>query len=99
MRARYSAHVMQRRRFIEQSWHPSTRPAAIDFDDGVVWIGLTIESTNGGLPTDQTGTVSFVAKYRELRAKPPNNTIEQRLIERSRFVREEGVWLYLDATP
>ncbi len=94
MRARYSAFVLRRRGFLEASWHPSTRPVSIDLDDDTEWTGLTIRTVIAGGPGDLVGEVAFTARLRD--PATPNET-EQQLVEHSRFVRENDLWLYLNA--
>ena len=87
MRSRYSAFVLERADYLLATWHSSTRPASLDFDAGAKWLGLEVREhkTTG---TD-TAEVEFVARYRvDGRAV--------RLHERSRFVREDGRWFYVD---
>ncbi|MNT37356.1 hypothetical protein D3C72_1734910 [compost metagenome] len=50
---------------------------------------MTILSTEAGGELDQTGVVTFVARYKV-------NGRAGRMQERSRFVREQGLWRYLD---
>ena len=87
MRSRYSAFVLERADYLLATWHSSTRPASLDFDAGAKWLGLEVREhkTTGA----DTAEVEFVARYRvDGRAL--------RLHERSRFVREDGRWFYVD---
>lgn len=87
MRSRYSAFVLERADYLLATWHPRTRPASLDFDAAAKWLGLEVRQhiATGA----NTAEVEFVARYRvDGRAV--------RLHERSRFVREEGLWLYVD---
>jgi SEC-C motif domain protein len=88
MRSRYSAYVMGSEPYLLATWHPSTRPASLGFEPGTKWLGLTVKSARD-TATD-TAEVSFVARYR-IGGQPA-----VRLQERSRFVREDGRWFYLD---
>lgn len=95
MRSRYSAFATGDAAWLLASWHPSTRPAALDLDDDVVWRRLDVLAVRGGGPFDDRGEVEFVASWRRA------GTGERgRLRERSRFVREPagpgGRWLYVD---
>ena len=87
MRSRYSAFVLERADYLLATWHSSTRPASLDFDAGAKWLGLEVrEHKHTGADAAE---VEFVARYRlDGRAV--------RLHERSRFVREDGRWLYVD---
>lgn len=89
MRSRYSAFALGLEAYLLSSWHPSTRPAALELDADTVWQRLVIEHTEGGGPFDANGTVTFTAV-----ARTPAGRHAQR--ERSRFVREAGRWYYLD---
>lgn len=95
MRSRYTAFALGRADYLLESWHPSTRPARLDLDDGVRWRHLLIIDSVAGGPGDLDGVVEFRAVYRD-----PDGRGE--LHERSRFVREPGAgggfgrWQYLD---
>ena len=87
MRSRYSAFVMERSDYLLATWHSSTRPASLDFEAGAKWLGLEVrEHQATGVDTAE---VEFVARYRVGGAAV-------RLNERSRFVREDGRWFYVD---
>ncbi|MBD8525785.1 YchJ family protein [Pseudomarimonas arenosa] len=88
MRSRYSAYVLRDADYLLATWHPTTRPDAIDFDAGVKWLGLDVKQRwqDGA---DRAG-VEFVARYKA------GGEPAQRLHEKSRFALEEGRWYYLD---
>ena len=89
MRSRYSAFVVGDAGYLLATWHPATRPAALDLDADVRWTGLDVIATTGGALLEAEGTVEFRAHYvrgREAGAQHEN----------SRFVREDGRWRYLD---
>jgi len=87
MRSRYTAFTQERRDYLLATWHPSRRPAALDFDAGAKWLGLQVREHR--LIDDAHAEVEFVARVRVAGRA-------QRLHERSRFVREDGRWFYLD---
>ena len=87
MRSRYSAFTLERADYLLATWHSSTRPASLDFDTGAKWLGLEVREHK--VTSADTAEVAFVARYRvDGRAV--------RLHERSRFVREDGRWFYVD---
>ena len=88
MRSRYSAYVLALTDYLRDTWHPSTRPAAIEPNPaGLKWLGLEVRRHT---PQDADhATVEFVA-----RSKLGGRA--QRLHETSRFVREDGRWYYVD---
>ncbi len=89
MRSRYSAFVRGDTAYLLATWHASTRPASIDLEPGVRWLGLQVHRH---LQTDEAhAVVEFVA-----RSRPPAPGPAHRLHERSRFVREAGRWFYVD---
>jgi SEC-C motif-containing protein len=90
MRSRFEAFRAGDANWLLASWHPSTRPAIVDLADNPRWRGLRIIETVAGALGDEAGIVEFKATY--LRA----GELEV-LHERSRFVREDGRWYYLDA--
>ena len=87
MRSRYSAFVLERADYLLATWHPSTRPVSLDFDEATKWLGLEVREHKA--TGADTAEVEFVARYR-VQGKAV------RLHERSRFVREDGRWLYVD---
>jgi SEC-C motif domain protein len=89
MRSRYSAFAVGDAGYLLATWHPSTRPRDLALDDAVRWTGLEVLATSGGRLLDAEGTVEFRASYRA-----GNRSGAQH--ERSRFVREDGRWRYLD---
>ena len=90
MRSRYVAYVQQRADYLLRTWHPSTRPAMLDFTEPCQWLGLQVRRIEAGGPLDEQGTVEFVARYKV-------GGKAHRLHEISRFVRENGQWFYQDA--
>ena len=90
MRSRYSAYVLKLEDYLLATWHPSTRPSELDIAaDGTKWLGLTVKQHVQ--QDDRHATVEFVARYRIAGRG-------HRLHENSRFVLEEGRWLYIDGT-
>lgn len=88
MRSRYTAFVQDRLDYLRRTWHPDTRPATlVPNPPGLKWLGLRIVAH--ALQDADHATVEFVARYR-LAGRAT------RLHEISRFVRQDGNWLYLD---
>ena len=88
MRSRYSAYVLKLEPYVLATWHPDTRPNALDLaQDSTQWCGLEIK--HHARQTADTATVEFVARYKI-------NGRADRLHETSRFVRQAGQWLYVD---
>ena len=92
MRSRYSAFVMGDADYLRSTWHPDTRPADLGLDapgaPRTTWLGLTVKQHRVTGP--DTAEVEFVARYRV------GGGSAVRLHERSRFVRIDGRWLYVD---
>jgi SEC-C motif-containing protein len=89
MRARYSAFAVGDAGYLRATWHPATRPSALELDEDVRWTGLDVLATTGGSLLAAEGTVEFRASYvRDGRAGAQH--------ENSRFVRDGGLWRYLD---
>lgn len=88
MRSRYSAFVLERADYLRATWHASKRPSQVSFDAGVKWLGLEVRDHQ--VIDDSHAEVEFVARLRE----PSGRAV--RLHERSRFVREDGCWFYVD---
>ena len=87
MRSRYSAFVRGDVAHLVATWHASTRPAKLDLDPDVKWLGLDVRA-HRTVDADHA-EVEFVARSRRAGRG-------QRLHERSRFVREGGRWYYVD---
>ncbi|MFD9889975.1 YchJ family protein [Amycolatopsis sp. NPDC059027] len=90
MRSRYSAFAVGDAGYLLRTWHPSARPANLDLDPAQRWARLEILGHTGGGLLQAEGTVEFRAHYR-------HDGQRGVLHENSRFVREGGQWLYLDA--
>lgn len=89
MRSRYSAFALGRPAYLLATWHSTTRPAELELDPEVRWTGLEVTGTSGGSLLAADGTVEFSASY----ARRGRAGVQR---ERSRFVREDGAWRYLD---
>ena len=91
MRSRYSAYVLEDYAYVLRTCHPSTRPSAKEFEGSgtAVWCGLEILETEAGGENDNEGVVEFVASY-----EVSGGVLGLR--ERSRFIREDGEWFYVD---
>jgi SEC-C motif-containing protein len=92
MRSRYTAFVREQAGYLLATWHRSTRPATLDFEAGVKWLGLEVRTHS--VRDQDHAEVEFVARQRN------RGGTATRLRERSRFVREaDGIhkrWYYLD---
>ncbi len=89
MRARYSAFALGDLTYLLSSWHPSTRPAALELDPARSWVRLEILDATDGGPFADTGEVEFRAHHRTGAVRGVQH-------ERSRFARRRGRWYYLD---
>ncbi|WP_225733361.1 MULTISPECIES: YchJ family protein [unclassified Pseudoclavibacter] len=89
MRSRFEAFRHEDAAWLLASWHPRTRPAELRFDPEVRWRGLQIVDTVAGGSDDSEGIVEFRATY----MTGGERGVQQ---ERSRFVRDDGRWVYLD---
>jgi SEC-C motif-containing protein len=88
MRSRYSAFVLEKADYLLCTWHPGYRPATLDFEPDVKWLGLQVQNY---VVIDTThAEVAFVARQRDRTGRAI------RLHERSRFVCENGCWYYVD---
>lgn len=89
MRSRYTAFTLGRDAYLLATWHPDFRPSALNLaeDPPTKWLGLAVKRFE---QTDDThAVVEFVARYKI-------GGRAHRLHETSRFVREDGHWLYQD---
>lgn len=92
MRARYCAHVLKLVDFIVATYHPSCHAeqdrADIESSTHSDWQKLEVLSTALG-NSDNEGFVHFRAHFID-------HNQAYCLEERSRFLREEGLWFYID---
>jgi SEC-C motif domain protein len=88
MRSRYCAFVLRSAPYLLATWHPSTRPGSIPFNPAQKWLGLSVVDMQ--LTGVDCAEVEYIARSRV------SNAAAVRQHERSRFVREEGRWLYVD---
>jgi len=92
MRSRYTAFCKGDFEYLKRTHHASTLPVyekATEAADQPLWTGLEILSTELGGPNDTVGWVDFIARFNALGT-------DQAMREKSRFVKENGVWLYVD---
>jgi SEC-C motif-containing protein len=89
MRSRYSAYVLGLDGYLLDTWHPDTRPAAIEPQaTGLRWLGLELRRSTQDCA--ERATVEFVA-----RSKVGGRA--QRLHETSLFQRVDNHWFYVEA--
>lgn len=89
MRSRYGAYVLGLDGYLLDTWHPDTRPAALEpRPPGLRWLGLELRAER--LLDANHGTVEFVA-----RSKLDGRA--HRLHELSLFERVGGRWWYVRA--
>jgi SEC-C motif domain protein len=87
MRSRYAAFALCKKPYLLATWHPSTRPPALAFEAGTKWLGLIIL---GASNASGAATVEFIARFRI------GGGSAERIHERSKFIREQGLWFYVD---
>ncbi|MCG7390881.1 YchJ family protein [Pantoea sp. ACRSB] len=95
MRSRYTAYAMQNSNWLIASWHPSQRVPDMaqrlsESFAGTEWLSLNVTCCNHG-SHDNEAFVTFFARYRE-------NSQIRAIHERSRFLREDHRWYYVDGT-
>jgi len=88
MRSRYSAFVLANEPYLLATWHASKRPGSIPFARNQKWLGLRIVDSR--MTGEASGEVEFIARSKL------SNAAAVRHHERSRFVREDGKWFYVD---
>jgi len=90
MRSRYSAFVVGDIDYLLATWHPSGRPASLELDTDIRWLGLEIVGRTGGGMLEDRGTVDFRARYSV-------DGVRGEQAENSLFVRADRRWLYVGA--
>lgn len=95
MRSRYTAYSRQNADYLLATWHPTHRSAELrqalsESFPHTEWQGLRIVANEEG-GNENEGYVTFFARYVE-------NGRTGAVYERSRFVREDQRWYYIDGT-
>lgn len=93
MRSRYTAFTKADGDYLMKSHHSTTRPLSkkksiVKWAKSVTWIGLKILNKTQGEKNDIEGTVEFKAFYQDRKGI-------QFIHENSKFVKEDGAWMYL----
>ena len=96
MRSRYTAHALRKFDYLNETVHPDLRDEndhaeMQQWSEAGEWTGLEIFSTKKGTEDDETGEVSFEARY-AVKGMP------QSMREDAFFRREDGRWYYTDGT-
>jgi SEC-C motif-containing protein len=91
MRSRFSAYAREDYGYVLRTCHRSTRPSEKDFEGNasVNWTALEILYTEAGGENNAEGMVEFIARYE-------SSGQSFGLHEKSRFLKEDGQWFYLD---
>ena len=90
MRSRFVAYCESNRDYLIDTWHADTCPVDLSFEgDDLRWTRLEVVHTEAGGLTDTSGVVEFKAHYRSGRKAGI-------LHERSRFIRSDSRWVYVD---
>ncbi len=87
MRSRYSAFVRGHADYLLATWHRSERPTTLELEPNARWLGLQVRQHQA--IDAERAEVEFVARYRIA-----GRAVRQH--ERSRFVREDGRWYYVN---
>ena len=90
MRSRFSAFAAGDEAYLLHTWHPMTKPPHLGLDPDQRWSRLEILGKTGGGLLHTEGTVEFRAQY-------SHRGHADVVHEHSRFVRDDGRWVYLDA--
>lgn len=89
MRSRYTAYTLDREDYLLATWHHSTRPTLLGLENQPRYQWLRLAVKHHEQPASDHAIVEFVAHYKI-------NGRAHCLHEISRFVRENGVWFYVD---
>ncbi|MBE0506544.1 MAG: SEC-C domain-containing protein [Marinospirillum sp.] len=84
MRSRYAAYVLQRADYLQDTWHPDTRPKTLNLTDNPDWQQLEVLSSS---QQGTRGQVHFKAWYTTPRGL-------ECLEEQSGFIKQKGRWYY-----
>lgn len=92
MRSRYAAYAKRNYLHLHRSLSEAqqvdfSEKDAREWAESSEWLGLEVTATEGGGANDQEGTVDFVARFRTAGE-------ERKHVEKARFIREKGLWVY-----
>ncbi len=95
MRSRYSAYVKHDLAWLLATWHPAQRSPSLSASlsesfQNTQWLGLNVIACEAGNHENES-LVTFFARYVE-------NHTNGFIYERSRFLREDHRWYYVDGT-
>lgn len=90
MRSRYAAFAVGDAEYLLRTWHPRTRPAALELEPRHAWLRLEVFAVEGGSADQDAGTVRYLARSRGADGSA------HVLRETSRFARRGGRWVYVD---
>lgn len=94
MRSRYTAHVKAAADYVYDTTHPRKR-SGVDRDQVLEWsrtsewLGLEMVAAEAGGPEDETGTVEFVARYRQKGQHHDHQEVAE-------FAKKDGRWYFVD---
>lgn len=90
MRSRYTAFTLANNQYLMDSWAQKTRPQEIHAEDeDIQWLHLEVGRCEKGSKDDKDGFVTFIASFL-------SSGHLCRLHERSSFIKDDGLWYYLD---
>ncbi len=90
MRSRYCGYTLAKNEYLMESWAQETRPRELDVEAASIqWLGLEVEECTKGGREDKEGTVTFTASFL-------SSGHLCKLHEKSRFIRHNTLWYYLD---
>jgi SEC-C motif domain protein len=92
MRSRFAAFAVGDAGYLQDTWHPRTRPAQVTLPEDGHWTRLDVLARSGGGVFDTEGTVEFEAHY-ELGGQLGVDH------QNSMFVRENRRWFYVSDVP
>jgi len=90
MRSRYTAFTLSDNQYLMDSWAAETRPESAQIEDsGIQWLTLEVLNCEKGGEKDSDGLVNFSARFL-------SSGHLCSLHEKSSFIKEDGLWYYLD---
>lgn len=93
MRSRYTAYVVKNIDYVDQTQVATNevfdKAEALKWAESSEWLGLDIKKTQKGEPNDNTGTVEFVAHYKDKASGTELNHHETSL-----FQKQNGEWKF-----
>jgi len=93
MRSRFVAYATGNMQYVKSTWHSSTRPADVSDSAATHWLSLEVIEALKESDKSEQSFVEFKACFIDSSTQEARHGV---MHERSRFIKEDGRWRYID---